>query len=516
MMLIDVIVVEDKHPILRSIVKKIENFSDQLRVVGEAGDGLTALELIRRFKPSIVFTDIRMPGLDGLQLISEIKKIAPETICIIISGYNEFDYARQAMKLGVTEYLLKPITQPAMNEILTKVIQVILDSRQSREWSVLSHIIRGGNITTTASVDPNELPYDSYFVMLICAGSISRFQIDISNPLCEFWMNIDFAAFPSMRISQPFWTFDGQKMNEMIVVLACHNGQNINFERITREIHHHIAPSGVPLTFAISNRVNKVSDLKLEYQVTRAILDKYAVFGKSSVIFVKDAALNRPIESSHVPSFDQQKLISLIKYKKKNAFLSEIETSLKKWEDLGLTQSAMEYNLSQIIHESCKALVEDNHISHSNINLELDEIVSISKDYRALFKNLSFLFEHFFKSSEAPESHSVYLKEIMERIVHYFLEHLSEKITINDIADMVNLNISYLSREFKKYKGLTPIEYLTHLRIEKAKQLLTDSSNLMFKDIATMVGYQNQYYFSKVFKMITGLSPTEFKLANQS
>jgi two-component system, response regulator YesN len=81
---------------------------------------------------------------------------------------------------------------------------------------------------------------------------------------------------------------------------------------------------------------------------------------------------------------------------------------------------------------------------------------------------------------------------------------------------MVNLNVSFLSREFKKHKGSASIEYLTQHRIEKAKLLIKDtSSNLKFKDIADMVGYNNQYYFSKVFKLITGLTPSEFKSASE-
>lgn len=511
--MIKVVVAEDKHPILWNIVKKIENYSADLEVVGQATDGVTALETILRFKPAIVFTDIKMPGMDGLALITEVKKHLPDTIIIIISGHDEFEYARQAMKLGVTEYLLKPVTQDSMNEVLIKAIDLVKASRQTKENNTLMHIIKGG-ISPSICVDYKDLPYDSYTAMLICAGPISKFLIDIANPLHDFWLKTDLASFLSYQLPQlePFWVYEGDAINEVIVIFSCSSKKEINFQAITDVILQHFKSSEIPFTIAISNRVSKVNDLKLEYQVTRATLRKHALFGRSKILYVKKMSLTSPSELAPHHSFDEQKLLSLVKNNKRELFHLEIQSLLRQWEKLEFTQSAIEFNLTQIVL-ICSKGNTDHSISNSDLKLELDEIISISKDYPSLIKNISFLYDHFFSSSDCIEPDTNTMRSIIERVEEYFTEHLSEEIFMSEIADMVNLNVTYLSREFKKYKGTAPIEYLTQLRINKAKHLLTDSSNLKFKDIAMIVGYQNQYYFSKVFKLITGMTPTEFKSA---
>ncbi len=509
--MIKVVVAEDKHPILWNIVKKIENYSPDLQVVGQVTDGITALETILRLKPAIVFTDIKMPGMDGLTLISELKKHAPDTIIIIISGHDEFEYARQAMKLGVHEYLLKPISQDAMNEVLVKAIELVNTSQQSKEMNTLMHVIKGSG-SQSFTIQCEELSYDSYAVMLICAGPISKFLIDISNPLNDFWLKTDLASLLSFHLPQleSFWVFEGEAINEIIVILSCSIEKEINFQAISNLILEHFQTTAIPFNFAISNRVSKIADLKLEYQVTRTMLRKYAKFGLSSVLHVKDMSLNAPGELYPNQPFDEQKLLSLVKNNKRELFQLEIQTLLRQWEALEFTQSTIEFNLTQIIL-ACSKGITDHSISNSDLKLELDEIISISKDYHTLIRNVSFLFEHFFSNSDNLPQNTNYMRDIIDRVEKYFLDHLSDDIFMNEIADMVNLNVTYLSREFKKHKGITPIDYLTQLRINKAKELLSDPLNLKFKDIAVIVGYQNQYYFSKVFKLITGMTPTEFK-----
>ncbi|CAH1193018.1 HTH-type transcriptional activator RhaR [Paenibacillus allorhizoplanae] len=509
--MINVVVAEDKHPILRSIVKKIEDYSPDLRIVGEFTDGISALQMIKQVKPHIVFTDIRMPGMDGLKLISEVKEQAPDTIFIIISGYGEFDYARQAMQLGVTEYLLKPVTQKSIFEVLDKAVQRVTTSRQTKEYHIFSHAIKSWNNTSQA-IDHGELPYDSYFIMLICAGTFSKFLIDVANPLHDFWLQTDLSTllnsqFPDL---EPFWVLDGQAMNEAVVVFSCSHGNELDFQTMIDCMMEKLPTSGVPLTVAISNQVSKIPNLKLEYQMTRAGLQKYMQFGKSSVVIAKDAKLNSPNDPGLEQAIDEQKLVSLVKLKKRLPFFTEIESIMARWKANDFTQSAIEASMLQII-SACSRAIVDKRITDSDLKLELDEIISISKDYPSLLRNVSFLFENFFLHPGNSEPNPNYVKEIMEQVDSYLQAQLSAEISINDIADRVNLNVSYLSREFKKYKGIAPIEYLTQIRIDKAKQLLTDDSNLMFKDIATLVGYSNQYYFSKVFKFITGLTPTEYK-----
>lgn len=511
--MINVIVAEDKHPILRNVVKKINAYSPNIQVIGEATDGLSALEMCLKLKPDIVFTDIRMPGMDGLQLITELKKTAPNTLFIIISGFNDFEYAREAMRLGVTEFLLKPVTQQAIDEILEKVGSLVDSNHRAQEQQLFSDLLRGRH---SPALSKYESPADTtYFIAVICAGSISRFLIELSNPTCDFWLKTDLTGFLANHANgqfEDYWVFDGESMNEMIVVFSSSQRNFIDFSALYEAFLNNFGRSNQRFTFAVSKRMEKLSELRLEYQLSRIILDKNAVFGQSSLLFVKDFSLNAKPNLEVKQAFDKQKLISLIKNKKKDSFLNEIQTIFAQWEQHNFTQSAVELHLSQILYDASHSCL-DSPIVTSDLKLELDEVISISKDYPSLYKNVTFIFDNFFNSSKGQEPLSGNVKLIIDKVDSYFRDHLSEEIAIADVAEMVNFNVSFLSREFKKHKGSAPIEYLTHLRIEKAKLLIMDSSNIKFKDIAAMVGYSNQYYFSKVFKLITGLTPTEYKSA---
>lgn len=508
--MINVVVVEDKHPILRSIVRKIENYSPDLNVAGQFTDGHTALQAIKQLKPNLMFTDIRMPGMDGLKLIAEVTAHVPDTIFIIISGHEEFGYARQAIQLGVTEYLLKPVTEKSIRDILDKIVPSIIMNKQANEYRIISHTIKRLNSPLPTKYE--DLCYESFFVMLICAGSFSKLLIDIANPLHDIWLRTELKAllraqFPSL---QPYWILDGESMNESVIVFSSNREQDIDFQAIANFIMGQLSNSNIPTTAVISGRVATLSKLKLEYQITRTALRRYLLFGQSSIIFAEDVKWHRPHNPLRTQVYDEQKLVSIFKSKKKRPFFMEIESMLHSWEMSGLTQNTVEDSLYQILHACSKSIV-GKPSTDSDLKLELDEVISISKDYPSLLKNASFLFEAFFLQIENTEPNPKVVKDVMEQVDAYFQMHMSDEISVNDIADRVNLNISYLSREFKKYKGSTPIEYLTQLRINKAKQLLTDESDLKFKDIAPLVGFSNQYYFSRVFKFITGLTPTEYK-----
>lgn len=469
--------------------------------------------MITHLKPSIVITDIRMPGIDGLKLIAQVKSELPDTIFVILTGYNEFDYARQAIQLGVTEYLLKPVTQLAMNEMLDKVTELVSTTKQAKEYALLTRLLRVGMASTPPQM-LNNLNYDSYYIMALCAGSFSKFTIDMANPFHNFWIQRDLESFlyPYLSKHEVCWVLDGNYMNEVIILFGCSQESLLDLQDISEQILTQFRPDDIPLSIAISNRVMKIQDLKVEYQVTKSRLENQALFGKSSFFFVKDMALD---DDRQIPEFDEHKLTSFIKRKKRDAFIAEMQAMLVKCEELQLTQLQLESYLLQVIHMGHKASIQSSQ-SLNYLKLELHEILSISKDYFSLGSNLKFLFEKFFGDQESLNRSSNHIHTLLNTVEQYFINHLSDEISIQDVAEQVNLNVSYLSREFKKHKGTSPIEYLTHLRIEKAKQLMLDPAELLFKDIAILVGYQNQYYFSKVFKLITGLSPTQYKTIHKN
>lgn len=510
--MIKVVICEDMQPILRSIADKVSSYSSQIEIVGQFTNGKAALESIPMLQPDIVFTDIRMPELDGLQLITGLKERNLSSVYIIFSGYNDFQYARQALQLGVTEYLLKPITSHSITEILDKTVPQVLNRKQQQQKYVLQYFLKENK---TEGVSDEEikaaLTADHFILGIFHAGPISKFDIHLSNPFSHFWIEHHLESFLQKWLPPGIqsWIFDSRDLNELWVVFGCLGAAAPDFQQLYNQLLREYDDPGVPLTLTVSSRIKDVSGLKLELQFSHTIMKKQMLFGRSSLIFTENMQLNAPVRSV-LEQGNEQRLLSILKMNRKDDFLQTIERLLLGWENEQYTQKEVESALSSIITSCCKAKMF-NPLLISDINLELDEIISISADYKQLYKNLAILFDNIFFSHDSKEISPDSIQHTIRTIDSYLKEHYAEDISIHGIAEQFNISPSYLSREFKKYKGITPIEYLSRLRINKVKELLHDPANLKLKDIAAIVGYQNQYYLSKVFKLTTGMTTSEFK-----
>ncbi len=121
------ILAEDEPPIRRNLIKKIEKLAPDFKLLGEASNGEQALSLVKELRPRVLFTDIRMPGMNGLELLEELRRLYPELLLVVISGYNEFDYAQHSIRQGVSDYLLKPVDPDLLNSTLGRMRKVLTE-----------------------------------------------------------------------------------------------------------------------------------------------------------------------------------------------------------------------------------------------------------------------------------------------------------------------------------------------------------------------------------------------------
>ncbi|CAI6039741.1 response regulator transcription factor [Cohnella sp. JJ-181] len=511
--MIQVVVAEDKHPILRSIVRKIEGFAPDVVVAGEAADGLSALAMCRRVRPQIVFTDIRMPGMDGLRLISELKEILPGTVFVIISGYGEFEYAREAIRLGANDFLLKPVTQPAIDAILSKVVPKLRAAHIESERRRWGDLLRGRPARQAAAYDHQR----QWSLMVVCAGSLSRLLPRSSKSGSatqpdrgqEELDDLDALLARLLAGNVAARALDGEGMDETIIVFGSTTGDPIPYRSVYEALLSRYEGTACRLAVSVHPRVEYPEALRSAYLSARAALDRHAEFGRSSLIIL-DEDTSPYASLAPYKIYDKHKLAAYLKSGRKDAFMQAVEDCLRRCETQRYTQSMVEASLSRLAYDVRQTAPAEG-IADAELKWELDEIFASSVDYPSLFRHLTALFENFFPSASDAALSDGSIGQLIDKAEAYFINHLSEEITVADAADFVNLNVSFLSREFKKAKGLSPIEYLTQLRIDLAKRLIEDPSDLKFREIAAMAGYPNQYYFSKVFKQATGLTPTEFK-----
>jgi two-component system, response regulator YesN len=485
-LMIKTIIVEDKPPILWSIKQKIEGSDIDIKVVGEAYNGKEAISLIDELQPDIVFTDIKMPVMDGLELISQVKKKHSSIRFIIISGYDEFEYARQAMKLGVLEYILKPVTQETINEVLLKVSSEIHVQISQHKKNLLQNILTVGDTTDNIKVN---FDYNHYILCVFCAGPYSSQTTDFANPFNFFWSRIDYNALIKKHLPQGVfhWCFDGKNLNEMVLLLGIPENSTFKTHDIINSIWLELLSFSTPITIAVGSKTCE-----------------------SHIIHHDEVQGITKHENQILDASLEKKLSSFVQGQQKTAFFKEFLKVMDYWEKNNFTQYNIENSLKYIV-QICRKSTLENAESAANMNIEIEEVLSMSKDFPALSSGISSIFEPFFVSSKDSRHKREPLKEVIDNVQNYLKANYAKQITINDIADMVKVDPCHLSKTFKSIKGISPMDYLTNLRIEKSKELITQDSNLMLKDIAGIVGYTNQYYFSRIFKLVTGVSPTEYK-----
>ncbi len=510
--MIRVLIVEDKPLILRSIRDKIQNYGKDIVIAGEATDGEAALAMIPMLKPDIVFTDIRMPVIDGIKLISEIRKRDAELPFVIISGYDEFDYARQAMKLNVSEYLLKPIRQEEINEVLRKTIEIINSKKQEQTRNILQDILNSN--TYTLAEHSGKLDFDRYYTLILNAGPYSNFVIDYANPFNNYWSakNVNDILSLGLEPSENHWIFDGRSFNELVVVLGLSAAPNTAIHAIADSLMNNLPQQAVPVTIVVSREMKCVQDIGIETQFCRALLRKNLIFGKSGIFFREKTNMLSEGEFLMIDTAMEKRLLSNIQNNQRELFYNEITRLFSGWERNDYPQSLVERLLKQIIKLCRKAAIRSNNIT--DLELETDEVLSSSRDYSALFQSMTFIFDRFFPSQEKYEARGDFNKTVVKKVEEFLQASYSDPITINDIAKMFNLHPAYLSRIFKHAVNVSPMEYLTTLRIQKAKEMILSEENLAIKDIAEIVGYSDPFYFSRIFKTITGKSPSEYKASN--
>ncbi|PKM51697.1 MAG: hypothetical protein CVV02_05365 [Firmicutes bacterium HGW-Firmicutes-7] len=502
--MIKVLIVEDKAPILWSIKKKVQNFSPDFIITGEAFNGIEALESIKKNQPDIIITDILMPVMDGLKLIAEINNMNIQVKFIIISGHDEFEFARQAMKLGVDEYLLKPITQEALNKILDKLSIDIARQKSNTKQKLISEFL--SKEVNLKEFEHNFDDYESYYVVLICSGSYSHYSLNYSHPH-NFSISeeeLQFLVSELIPHNVFFWPISTSKLNEMLGIFCVPKNTEFPQKEVAVLLFNELEKQAFPITIILSESIRKLEDLSKSIWSLSDSLRKKIVFGHSSIIM--DDQMPSTLYKKDAVDIERN-LILAFKAKDRQAFMNELSLFINTSCNLRYTQLKLERQLKKYL-----SLLIDLSMDLQTDDYQYDivEIVMFNNNYPTLHENLTTYFGLFFQ--QQIQQYSVKpIHEVIELAATYIEEHFSEQITIIDIAEMFNLEPCYLSKSFKQLKQISPMNYLTQKRINVAKEYMAKHPSMKLKEIAEIVGYSNQYYFSRIFKSVTDQSPSVFK-----
>ena len=535
--MLKVFLVEDEVVMRNGIKNNIPWEQEGFEFVGEASDGELAYPLIKREKPDILITDIRMPFMDGLELSRLVKKELPQIKIIILSGYNEFDYAKTAISIGVTDYLLKPISSAKLLEAVKKVGDMIekeqdnvrLMERYEKEmeenilqekhklWGALA----SNRLSTIELLEKGQrlgmdFTASAYMVFLLklmqegdatgCSDELNRASEKV-NSLSGTWKKV-----LSFDRSPEGWAFliKGESEAEVLE----------NFAETKRELLNLVAMyPKVEYFGGLGSIVQRIGDIQNSYkEAARSFSSRFFLDANQ----IADSADMVSLHNEEDGKIDVSKMLSkkreheLVEKFFKNGTVEEVDSFLDE-----LFQGIGEQNCKSLLYRQYVVMdlffCATDFLGNLEIGTEelpeecrdINQIVEKAGNAQSLRHQIGILFSEtmMLRDGHSKKKYSKLLEDAKAFIDENYRH---DDMSLNMVAAQVNISPSYFSTIFSSEMGQTFVEYLTHVRLEKAKELLM-CSNMRTAEIGYEVGYKDSHYFSYIFKKVVGCSPKEYR-----
>lgn len=507
--MIKILLAEDERYALKSLEQKIADLGKEYQIIGTAANGTRALALMAQECPDIVLTDIRMPGMDGLDLIRRMREDYPDVTAVIISGYQEFEYAKRAMSLSVTDYLLKPVE---INELKDCLEQCVLRRRKSQEEKhrdVVSVMKDKTFLDTTFTATGN------FTVLYAVAGNPLSSADNIIHPLINGLNSVTFEEtlrryFPA---SSSIYCFDGVFTNEKAIILQTERlnikAFKLRLDSVTRDLEQQFSwPLSVHIEFlndqkGIGDAITRCHKAAASHALMGRSVVSYAGEEDTSLSEIREKAVTNDLISL-IRLLLQQKQYSLIR--------PNLAPVFEQWKAQSCTISEMQTELVYLL-DSLKYSALNDVVFEFNSLFYVENLFCSSADYEQLEDNFTSLLTGLFEKTNPPRETSA--DALIESCLEFFSQNLDSNITMQMLCSKYQVSQVYLCRIFKKQLDMTPIDYFIHMKIDRAKELFLQYPTLPVKDVAEMLGFSDSYYFSKVFKKIIGQTPSSFRESNR-
>lgn len=517
-----ILVADDEDVIRKGIIVILKRELDSNICYFEAENGIEALKLYKEHLPQLIITDIRMPFCDGLNLIKNIREIGYSPTFIIISGYADFEYAKSAIKLGVKEYVLKPVKKQELVALVDGYVKNLTHEKQKIDEKFVRE---SENKKVTENVKQrllkDLLDCDDTDEVKKCVEELYDLGVRFSEKLMLCAMlqyqvneeNKEYIDFAVKNIADEVLTQDMGK-NFLITVQYDSGRIGVIFEGLKRE----------SILLSAKQELNKASSLIRKY----LFVDAFAGIGdvvygsgllhKSFDFACRAANFKLYRTGNNVQVFtdisvstnyeqgDLHKLIQPLESINRAEVINFFEKMIALPPSVQL-MSAIEQSYSQLAKTINRQLIKYNSTRTESIvqPLAFFELWSFLQLKQEITKYLNQVYEI---ACEAKID--VYNKKLIVDVLQYVKENAASDINLNIVAEKFDRTSAYMSALFKKGTGMGFNEYITSIRMGMAKQMLADTS-IPISEISSLCGYLNPKYFSVVFKNTFGESPAAYR-----
>ena len=516
-----ILLVDDEEEVRTSIIKKIDWEKNGFTVIGDAENGKDALEKIEQLEPDVVLTDVRMPYMNGLELAAELRRIHPSVKVVIFSGYDDFEYAKQAIQLNIIEYILKPVNARELTDILGK-IKINLDDEIER--------LRGETVLQD-NLKKNLVILRENFLSKLVKGKIEIKQIEHemkeyalpfleSNCWVALKINLDNGGSDKDGNPLSVQNLLDSRMQEWTGYASFHRPSGlcaiVGMES-EGEITHLMALLNdvcresrrilyQPLTIGMGSVVHQIEKIAQSYSGAREAVAYGGIAG--DIVYINDV---EPHQKPILWLDDKMEadLNYALRFGDEDKILSCVENIVQLMET-SVSCNVQPYLISilhvilQVVqkHELDEQLVFGKYADYYGVLSEVSTTESLFQWLSGICYSISACIANARKGTT---------KTVVQEAKRYIEENYQNSdLSLETLCDYLHMSAAYFSTVFKKEEGESYISYLTGVRMKKAAELLESTDEKTYV-IAAKVGYDEPNYFSYVFKKRYGVSPNKFR-----
>lgn len=510
----NVLIVDDESLIVEGLKVLIPWSELGVKDIFIACNGEEALALLRENTVDIIISDITMPKMNGLQLIKEVKKVSDRTKCIILSGYDDFAYAKEAIYLGIENYILKPINEVELVETLKLTMDKLKNEEleqafEDEELETIRDNIYKRWITNKISVYELEkrefvlnigLNYKSYVVALV---KLKENNIQLNDIKMNLFKAIDDKSGTVIYLDN----------NMFAIILASdyiieENQLYYDLKEVILKFKKHRKED---LFISVGNVVSNPGNLYKSFERAEYLQDYLLQYGYNSVVsdYKIDKSKQRLMDNLGIDLSEFNKVLLAQDIKAIDKYLDEVFNKIK--ESQGISPSYIK-NISVKLILCLKKVCDELGVNGYKINEYLNDLIDYVCSQETIEEMQNTIKQECYEFIRAVGNQEY--TPVIRQVINYVNIHYYEKLSLKILSQSYNINTSYLGQVFTKEVGMSFSDYVNKVKNEKAKDLLLNS-NLKINDIAKAVGFEDTSYFYRKFKSYFGVNPQAFREVKQ-
>lgn len=531
--MLKVFLAEDEFIIREGIKNNIDWQAHGYEFCGEASDGELAFPLIQKTRPDILITDIKMPFVDGLALSRLVKKELPETEIIILSGYEEFDYAKEAIQIGVARYLLKPINGETLLQEIDSVAEIILGKQKEKEirekyqkemeenslrdqMDLFQHLVTGDcsmeELLSVADKLDLKIMAPWYSIVLLKIQSMKHDYEEYSGSIVVVDERIAKLAEPEHVL-----IFDRALEGRAFLFKADSEDELLAYQKEYLGDVKEVLSSYMNLRYfgGIGTPVNRLREIPASFEdASHAFAHRYLVAEScilDSSLLMQEGAVEQEdfrISAVNPEQIDRTKMQEFLRTGDLDEVVYFVDEFFGKLDGGAMKSRIFRQYITMDAYFSIVDFLKGLGLQKDEIEAP-DQDSSILQDEKSAMDYIVRIMNKALVLREKRAS-SRY-EDVVSEVIHYIEDNYAqEELSLNLLASHVNFSPNHLSMIFSQQTGQTLIRYLTDYRMNRAKELLRCSSKKS-SVISMEVGYKDPHYFSYLFKKTQGMTPTQYR-----